>query len=312
MFKLRLLTLALATCVFSCLDAPHDNIYDPENPDKAYLSAITYEFGTYPLEDAIVYLMQDDDIIESDTSDGCGVVEFQDLVPGIYRISAESPHFVPVEYYPESLWAGRYIINRYIPFVTLHFEDDTQGSSSPYGFDDIHGTWLVVNDDDQPDSHSIPNVYSGTDSSTGLFALSLCEPEADYFLFEARMKIDGSSGTDWQAGVVFRYQDESNHYGFTISPETAYCYQVLNGQNVYTGSMAVEVEVDTWHTIRVEHREIEKIVSMAFNDGVMLPLYDSILSGGRVGLFVSNSESTTPVTTSFDDITVDLTRMDTH
>ena len=306
----RVTIISLMAVIFlSCLDAPRDNVYDPENPDRAYMSAVMYEFGLYPMEGVAAYLTQEGEIIEADTSDIFGQVEFEEIVPGIYGLTGEALHYSPTIYFPESIWAGEYIADLRMEFHTLNFEDDSQGTSSPYRFEPTHGTWAIIEDNQQPGAHSTPQVYTGIDSSLDESAITLCEPEAHKFIFEARMKVNESSGLNWQAGVVFRYQDENNYYSFTVSPETTFCSLVLNGQHTSIRIQARESAPDIWQNMQVEHQEGDYTIKLRIDDVVVFSVTDNIFAGGKVGLIASDCNQPSPVYVNFDDVTLDLTHL---
>lgn len=309
MNRVTIISLMAAILLSTCLDAPRDNVYDPENPDRAYMSVVMYEFGLYPMEGAVACLTQEGEIIKADTSDLLGQVEFEEIVPGIYGISGEALHYSAAAYFPESIWAGEYITDLRMEFHTLDFEDDSQGTSSPYRFEPTHGAWAIIEDNQQPGAHSTPQVYTSIDSSSNECAITLCEPEAHKFMFEARMKVSESSGSNWQAGVIFRYQDENNYYSFTVSPETTFCSLVLNGQHTYIRIRVRESAPDIWQNMQVEHREGDYTIRLSIDDVVVFSLIDDIFAGGRVGLIASDCNQPSPVYVNFDDVTLDLTHL---
>ena len=308
MNRATIISLLAVVFLSTCLDAPRDNIYDPKNPDRAYMLATAYEFGLYPLEGAIVFLTHESEIVRTDTSNDIGEVEFDEIVPGVYGISGEVLHFSSVSYLPDSIWAGEYITDLRIEFRTLEFEDDIPNTSSPHRFEPIHGIWAITEDAQHPEAHSTPNVYKGVDSSSNESAIALCEPEAHKFLIEAKLKVEESSGPTWQAGIIFRYQDEYNYCSFTISPETTFCSQVINGQHTYTRIKVHESTAGTWQCLLVECHEMYSMMKMYIDDDVIFSLTDNIFTGGKVGLIASDNDQPSPVFVNFDDVTLDLTQ----
>lgn len=289
-----------------CLDAPHDNVYDPKNPNKAYLLLNVNELGLYDLQGAIVSLLVEDSIAQSDTSDELGVVAFEKVDPGVYYLLTEATYYSALEQGPESLWAGAEV-NRKIELVTLDFEDDYAGISSPYRFNAMNGTWTIIADTEQPEAHSAPQVYQGSDINPEEIALSLCDTEALHFLFQIRMKVEITSNENWQAGVVFRYQDEDNCYRLLLSTDTIRCYALINGQHTELRQVVKESNTGEWHTIRVERRDGESYIRIIIDNAVLFSLFDNVFSGGRIGLIVSNGDFFEPTTVNFDDVTIDLT-----
>lgn len=295
----------------SCLDAPRDNIYDPGNPNKASISLICYELGSYTLAGAIVNLLHDNEIVASDTTDEHGVAVFEEIDPGVYYLRGIAPYYRAIEYGPESLWASVQISDYRMKFLTLDFDDDPVGTASPHRFLSVSGIWAVEDYIEEPQAHSTPHVYQGIDSTTS-YALSLCEPEAQDFLLEVHLKVAASSENNWQAGVVFRHQDNNNCYLLLITPEQAYCYSVVNGQVMVLRVIDRIFAVDSWHVLRVERRESEPMIRVIIDEAVLFSVYDNIFTDGRSGLIVSNGEGPAPVTVSFDDVTLDVTHTHTE
>ncbi|UCF71082.1 MAG: hypothetical protein JSW49_02060 [candidate division WOR-3 bacterium] len=307
MQRLPFLIVGISVLFFiTCLDAPRDNMYDADNPNKAYFSMIVYELGLYPIEGSVVNLTQNDTIVKSDTTDSNGIAAFEEIDPGIYYITATTEYYQPIASGPESLWAEAYVVDHRMEFLTLHFEDDLLGTPSPYRLMIESGHWAVVVSDEEPQTHSTPHVYLGNDSMPSGCALSLCELDAEHFFFSVRLNVLGTEESNWNAGVVFRFQDKYNYYALTLSPDTTYCYVLRDGQLSYLRAIARETKVDTWHNIKVEHREGEPTIRINIDDAVYFALYDNILSGGRVGLIVSDNDGPIPASTYFDDFTLDL------
>ena len=296
----------LALTLQTCLDAPHDNIYDPENPNKVHVSLNVNEIGLYELQGAVVSLLREDTIAYSDTTDEQGAVVFEEVNPGIYYLLAEANYLAAVRLGPDSLWAGDEV-NYKLELRTLDFEDDIPGTPSPHRFAAQTGTWVIKEDDGQYAAHSVPNVYQGIDSIPQETTLSLCDTEAQYFLIETALKVDTASAENWRAGIVFRYQDEDNCYMLLLSKDSIECYCRRAGQQTLVRTLVIGTNVGEWHTIRAERREVENYVRIRIDDYVLFSLYDDQLSGGQVGLMVSNVADSSPVIVSFDDVTIDVT-----
>lgn len=296
----------LALTLQTCLDAPHDNIYDPENPNKVHVSLNVNEIGLYELQGAIVSLLCEDTVAYSDTTDEQGTVEFEEMNPGIYYLRAEATYFSAVQQGPDSLWAGDEV-NYRLELRTLDFEDDIPGTPSPHRFAAETGTWVIGEDDGQSEAHSVPNVYQGIDSSSQETALSLCDTEAQYFLIETELKVDTASAENWQVGIVFRYEDGDNCYILLLSCSTINCYRRIGGQQTLMHTAAIEMHVDEWHTIMAERRDGENYIRIRIDDYLLFSMYDDMLSGGQVGLIVSNGADSSPVIVNFDDVTIDVT-----
>ena len=304
----RLLTgvvCIIVLCMNGCLEAPHDNPYDPQNPNKAYLSVSVDELGVFDLQGATVKLIQDASTIQTDTSDEHGIVVFDNIDPGIYHLRAEATYYSAVEQGPETLWAA-FEISRRIDITTLHFDDESPGVSSPHHLTSITGTWKIDEDHNQPEAHSIPNVYQGMDIDPEGIALSLCNTASQSFLIEAKLMVDPASSENWLAGVVFRYQDASNYYILLLSPTGVQCYTLVNGQVNDIRIMDRELNVDVWYTLRVGRNQNEGLIRIRLDDDNLFALYDNVFLGGHVGLVVSNGDDLPPVIVSFDDVSINL------
>jgi hypothetical protein len=295
----------IALCAICCLNAPHDNPYDPQNPNKAYLSVTVNELGLFDLQDATVSLVHEGSTVQSDTSDEHGSVVFEEVDPGIYYLHAEAAYYSAVEQGPESLWAG-FEISREIEMLTLNFDDEAAGVSSPHHLSFVTGTWQIIEDNDQPEAHSIPHVYQGIDDRPEEVAISLCDTAAQYFLIEAKLKVETSSSEHWRTGVVFRYQNATNCYRFLLSPDTVQCYSLINGQLNDIRTVGRETAVGTWHTLRVGRRQGEGLIRIQLDNEQMFTLYDNIFLGGKVGLIVSNDDDFISTVVEFDDVSIDL------
>jgi hypothetical protein len=299
--------IALILVITACIDAPHDNVYDPKNPDRAYLSVLLYEIGSYPLNDAAVFLTQNSTTIKSDTTDPEGTAEFDEIIPGIYDVRVEALHYSTVTCTAESLWAGVYIENQRIELNTLDFEDETYGTSSPYMFEPLSGPWTITEDLQLPASHSTPKVYCVSNNSANDIAISLCQPETESFLFQAKIKVDTSSGDSWRAGVTMRYQDAGNYYTVALSPDTVYCDLVTNGQKTNIQTKATESDPGVWHTMTIEKPNDWFFIRLTLDNTLLFTVYDNVFPGGQVGLIAYNAAGSSTTTVYFDDVTLDLT-----
>ncbi|MGD9379551.1 MAG: carboxypeptidase-like regulatory domain-containing protein [candidate division WOR-3 bacterium] len=307
MWRIGIISTTIIMISTVCIDAPHDNRYDPENPDRAYLSAFVYELGYYPMEAATVSLTQDNFVVRSDTSDPAGMIEFREIRPGIYDLNAQALHYATVTHSAESLWAGVAIEALRIELSTLDFEDEFMGTSSPYKFETVTGSWYITEDYAQSGMHSTPRVYGGTNNVAGDMAISLCQAEADGFLFEANIKVDTSSGDSWRTGFVMRYHDADNHYMITLAPDRVYCDIILEGQITNIQTTAHESIPGVWQKLRIERPDAWIFIRVSLDDELIFTIYDNSLSFGKVGLLVYNEEEPDITTAYFDDVTLDLT-----
>ncbi|NOR17986.1 hypothetical protein GQ543_09830 [candidate division WOR-3 bacterium] len=96
MKKLFLFLLIISFVILACLEPEHDNRYDPENLNKAYLGGTVYGFDGLPIQGAIVKLKRDAIIIREVASDDNGWYEFTGLVPDVYHLIAEAGYYRPL------------------------------------------------------------------------------------------------------------------------------------------------------------------------------------------------------------------------
>ncbi len=293
--------------VTACIDAPRDNKYDPENPNRAYLSAFVYELGFYPMDDAIVSLSQDGASILSDTSDSEGIVQFEEITPGIYDIDAHAQYYTDVDYPPESLWADVIRESLRIEFTKLNFEDDVLGEPSPHAFEVSTGPWAIALDTQQPYAHSVPQVYRATVGNANDTAITLFQTEAECFFFKTHIKIDSLSAATSRAGVIIRYQDDQNYYAITLSPDSIFCDMILNGQKTAMHAEAYESGPGIWHEICIERPDGWFFARISLDAEIVYSIYDDDLSEGQPGLIVCTGDGPGQAVGHFDDITLDLT-----
>jgi len=286
----------------SCLNAPRNNKYDPENPDKVRLKGYTYEANGLILEGAIIRLLFDDEIIDTDTSDLEGSFEFDKIDPGIYKITAEAHHYSSLEIYPESLWAGMYIDNYDVFFSTLNFEEDREGTSLPYGFDTICGNWRVEKDTELPELHSTPNVYNGSNNPNEWAITQYHEPMTNFSL-QVKVKVLNISQVDWRTGFVFRYQNENNHYRLYISSDTIAMAKVENSGEELLRISNHDFFTDTWYSLRVECDGNFMLIYL--NDEPLFVIIDNAFADGCIGLYCGN-QSGMVTSVNFDDVEIKL------
>lgn len=304
MKRLILPLLILTVGSTTCLKAPRSNKYDPQNPDKAILQGHVYEPDAVVIHDAIVRLLFNEEVIQIDTTDHEGSFEFMEIDPGVYKITADASYYNTMEHYPESLWAGVHDHDFDLYLSTYGFEDDLLNCSSAYGFVNVWGNWNIDEDRQEPELHTIPNVFSCDNEDTAVCALSLFRAEANDFWFETKLKIHGSSGSDWAAGIVFRYQDMQNFYYLNISADTISFRRVKNGSEAIVRNAPYNFTTDTWFTLGVKTSSTSMKI---YVEDDLMPLFiviDPSFLEGKLGLLVPCQYAGTITSVSFDDVTI--------
>lgn len=270
----------------SCLKPPRDNEFDPNNPDKAYLSGRTY-CPEGPLS-TIVNLIKSDTIIYlTDTSGGSGFYEFKKIDPGIYKILARAPYYKPVEIYPESLPAGTEndTFDIYLCEMYFNFDDEAVGTQEPFGFIRKTGNWQVVEDNQEPGKHTVPNVYN-CDDSLGVALFN--KPVANFYL-SAIFKISVMTMPYWKTGFLLRYQNENNYYVISIDSANMALLKIINGtpQMPPIGVVAYSFSKDTWYYLEADVYDNHFRIKLNYEE--MIVADDNTFSEGSVGFWVFNN-----------------------
>jgi hypothetical protein len=278
----------------------HDNEWDPANPDKATLSGFVYGLNDQPIYNAEIMLLQDTFVCDTAWSGTDGAYEITEIDPGLYRLVAYAPHYLPFEHCElESLPADT-IAEHDIWFSMQHycFEEEPLGTAQPFGFDTVSGFWRVGEDPSGPENHSTPNVYHAERAAAGP-ALSLLKLSAPDFYLETKIRVLPGSDTFWLAGVVFRYQDPLNFYLVGIAHQGFGAYRRIAGVDYPLGAQPGPVLPGAWHSLTVEMHGPN--IRVDFN-GTVINCSDTHLTTGKAGLFVDALPPGDSVLVNFDDV----------
>jgi hypothetical protein len=110
------------------------------------------------------------------------------------------------------------------------------------------------------------------------------------FTFSARFKIVGGA-IEQMAGLVFRYQNESNYYYLRASAlgRTLRFYKVVNGERGQPVGEDIEITKDVWHELSVSCQATE--IRCRLNGKDVLPAFaDQSFTSGKIG-FMTKSDS---------------------
>ena len=112
-----------------------------------------------------------------------------------------------------------------------------------------------------------------------------------------------SGSVEQMAGIVFRFQDESNFYVFRASAlgHNARFYKVVNGVRGNLLGPTLDVSTDAWHSLAVQC-EGNRITCWLDDKLVMPPLNDDTFASGKIG-FWTMADSLT----HFGDTTITYT-----
>jgi len=297
----RFIPLVLIAAMIACWNAPRDNRYDPRNPDKAQITGQALECDNAAVSGAIIELLQNGVVLKTDTCNASGGFEIDNIDPGIYKILANARYFNPIEVYPESLWANTERAYS-ITFHTYHFEDDPDGTASPYGFEPENGTWRVTDEFSNPHAHSTPHVYRGDQKDTTGFALTLCEKNLKNLFIKANMIVNDSSSAEWKAGVIFRYRNAYNYYLMQVTHDTVSFIRVLNDTLYLRKMRPLYFPVGTWSTISLRCKEDSTFCYI--NDIYQFGVLDSSFVDGRFGFMLTNGNPDSLTSVNFDDVMI--------
>jgi len=298
--------LVFLCSTLACIDAPRDNIYDPKNPDRACIRGTVYEPDGLPVPNTTVSLISENGDVRSTISDDSGVYRISDIIPDIYRIKVEAPYYYDtLSFYPESLWAETDSTGFDFYLTTLTFEDDDIGTQNPHAFTATSGIWTVVRDTGSSIFHSIPNVYKGIDTHSTGFASTLFRSIIYDFSCNVNFKVESSSVQSWQAGIIFRYQNQYNHYLVAVSRDSLGFYVIKDSTVKISHCIPGIFECGQWYSIGVVCHL--NLITVFLNDTARLFINDNIFNKGYCGLYASNRNITGESTQIlFDDVYIKL------
>uniref|UniRef100_A0A7V0Z5I6 Carboxypeptidase regulatory-like domain-containing protein n=1 Tax=candidate division WOR-3 bacterium TaxID=2052148 RepID=A0A7V0Z5I6_UNCW3 len=281
---------------FNCINAPRNNKYDPENPNKADVKGYVFEPDCLVASGAVVNLLNsDDNIVQSDTSDAEGCFAFIKIDPGIYKIIARTKYYTNVVIENESLWAGTKLYQYPVFFTTFHFEDD-EINTIPYGFSRISGEWKVLSD--TTGNH----FYSGSDTGDTMPAITFFRNRAHNFQFGFKIKVSGTSGDDWQTGIFLWHQNDLNHYEIKITKSLIRYSLIKNGLETIFYTKNITFATDVWHNITTIHTGDALIFYLDGNFQFPISLVSPAFSDGLWGLYVMNLRTGAFTSISIDDV----------
>lgn len=285
----------------ACLKPGRDNIWDPENPDKARISGYAYGITDEPVPYAEVQLMQDTAVVYSTTSGTDGYYEIGEIDPGLYELVAHASHYTSYcRCEPESLPAGTDdTVDIWFHAQHYCFEEEDSGTVQPFGFESPAGTWHVGLDPSGPEHHSAPHVYHGERDASGPALAMLTYSGPDFWL-NTKFRVLMSSDTGWTIGVLFRYQDPGNFYFVGIT-RNGIAVNRMAGGVPYSIGLPVDhwFQVGDWYDLTVEMCGANITV---YADGLEIHRTDNHYTSGKAGLLVDYPPPGGPAAVNFDDV----------
>jgi len=301
---MRSLIPVLLLFMCACLRAPHDHPFDPENPDKAYIGGTVYKYDGTIISNVDVKLYYPDTVVYDEIpSDNNGDYYFEDVDPGFYMLIAKYGYYAPVEIIPCSLEAGSYNDTADLWFGHMYFpfEEENVGTIAPRAFSVIQGNWAIVNDQSDPDKHTVPRIYHGNTPDT-LVGIALVDEWMKDFSVDVKIKIMDMPAETWGAGLLLRYQNMQNFYGVQLNWNRVALVRMHQGMMM---PLAVDSAFTTipneWYCVSAYccHESLYLYI-----DGErLLSAADNTFSEGNFGLWVTNND-VSGTTIFFDDIDI--------
>jgi hypothetical protein len=181
--------------------------------------------------------------------------------------------------------------------LTNDFQDALAGGGRP-------GNWQIVMDDvpsafapissNAPTMNRIPVLAQlETDPTDERFPMLIYDKETfKDFAIKTQFKIV-SGVVEQMAGIVFRFQNESNFYVVRVSAlgHNLRFYKVVNGARGNLVGPSLDVSTGVWHSLAVQC-EGNRIICWLDGNLVMPPLQDDTFTSGKIG-FWTKSDSLT-------------------
>lgn len=296
-----LFSLIVSTALLSCIKPERDNEYDPNNPCKAYVAGIVYNYdGSIPIAFANIALAQDSEIMYEVKSDINGKYNLNEIDPGIYDVEVRAPGYM---LYTDSadLWAGREIDSAdiYLHELFFDFEDIPINTPEPYRFQIVEGNWAVV---DAPEQG---HVYAGVKD----IGVSKAVTHLDLTFRDCHVNVMInllSTSTGYPgANLIVKHKDQDNFYWIGIGYDYIKMNKRQNGiDTVLYADHGVTFQYDHWYELRVE------IVGNLFDVSVPgmteFTINDAGWPIGKVGFFLINWDDPGHATEAlFDDLYID-------
>ena len=306
MKKILLMSVIGFLGMLNCLEPGRDNPYDPKNPDIAALGGTVFGLNCEPVEGATIKLMQDTSIIDETASEVNGWYEFTDIVPGLYKLIAESDLYTPVEYNLDIVGGTRNdSFDIYFQEIFFDFEEEPLGPNPPRGFIIRSGQWDIIQDHTDPGMHSAPNVFRGMNThGTAPFAQAVFKEPIKDFWMDARLKYDTASSVGLgAAGFVLRGQDAHNFYVLLFDVDALGLWVVMN-DTFHHQPLAIDTTSmflpDTWYCLAADFHGDELYVYV--NENEAFHVQDNTFNEGFLGLFVKSWQPGGNSSVHFDDV----------
>lgn len=167
------------------------------------------------------------------------------------------------------------------PFADL--TNRTDGNFIGFAFN--HGTQAVVS---SGGARSSPNVVESTPSTQTLSdgttsLLFLKDNFYDDASFSAAVRVSSASGSGWESGLVFRYQDAEHYYAAVMSSSALRLIKVDGGVETVLATDSRSFTTDQWHKLGVVASG--ENLQVLLNDATVMTQSDATLDLGSFGVF---------------------------
>lgn len=194
--------------------------------------------------------------------------------------------------------------------IKINFGDISQNQSLTNDFRSAlagggkAGDWTIVTDEAPsaftPLSSNAPTMYhtrvlsqQDTDPTDNRFPMLIYDKES-FKDFQVKTRFKILSGVQEQmAGIVFRYQNESNFYVIRVSAlgHNLRFYKFINGQFVDPTTVAANISAGDWHTLTVQTEGDQ--INCWLDDHLAMPLQTSmVIPSGKVGFWTMSDSLT--------------------
>jgi len=161
------------------------------------------------------------------------------------------------------------------------------------------GDWRLTSDTSAPSPTKVISLLSAA-SSTAANVTGLIQPpvsELGNFIFQTTININPISQEGWQAGLLFRGQDNLNYYRFLFSSSDLRFEEVLNGTPTTLFSRTRASLVDTYYPIAVVASSTA--FDLYFNNEFIQTIDDDSFPSGTLGILSLNGAKI-----KFDDVSI--------
>lgn len=159
--------------------------------------------------------------------------------------------------------------------------------------------WRLANDTSAPSSPKVISLLSVASSAVA-DVTGLIQPpvnELTDFTFETKISINPISPIGWQAGLLFRGQDNFNYYRFIFSSSALKFEEVASSTVSTLFSRARTSVTDIYYPVKVVASSAS--FDIYFNDELIQTVTDDTFSSGALGIIGLNNAKI-----KFDDVTV--------